>query len=275
MTSKERLQTVLSHKDADRIALDFGATTVTGLHCIIVEKLREYYGLERRPVRIIDPFQMLGEVDDELLDLIGIDTIGIWGRKNMFDIDETRLHEQITPWGQTVLIAEDINLTPDEEGDVYIYAGGDCSRPPSAVMPDGCYFVNAIERQKMIDDDNLNPEDNLEEFGYITVIENVFGFKQVLPLQEGDNVIGRRCVGTVINTPIESGDMSMDRRHCIINVKRNKQGKLVYTLRDAPSLTGTFLMNEILGDKDRVRMEDGAIVTIGATTFILHTAEAE
>jgi hypothetical protein len=40
-----------------------------------------------------------------------------------------------------------------------------------------------------------------------------------------------------------------------------------------PSLTGTFLMNEILGDKDRIRIEDGAIVTIGATTFILHTAE--
>ena len=120
----------------------------------------------------------------------------------------------------------------------------------------------------------LRKEENLEEeFGYITVIENIFGFKQVLPLQEGDNVIGRRCVGTVINTPIESGDMSMDRRHCIINVKRNKQGKLIYTLRDAPSLTGTFLMNEILGDKDRIRIEDGAIVTIGATTFILHTAE--
>ena len=127
----------------------------------------------------------------------------------------------------------------------------------------------------------LRKEENLEEeaeahkdgFGYITVIENVFGFKQILPLQEGDNVIGRRCVGTVINTPIESGDMSMDRRHCIINIKRNKQGKLVYTLRDAPSLTGTFLMNEILRDKDQIRIEDGAIVTIGATTFILHTAE--
>ena len=97
--------------------------------------------------------------------------------------------------------------------------------------------------------------------------------KQVLPLQEGDNVIGRRCVGTNINTPIETSDMSMDRRHCIINVKRNKQGKLVYTLQDAPSLTGTFLNNEILGDKDRIRIEDGAIVTIGATTFILRGAE--
>ena len=103
--------------------------------------------------------------------------------------------------------------------------------------------------------------------------KDAFGFKQVLPLQEGDNVIGRRCVGTNINTPIETSDMSMDRRHCIINVKRNKQGKLVYTLQDAPSLTGTFLNNEILGDKDRIRIEDGAIVTIGATTFILRGAE--
>ena len=58
-----------------------------------------------------------------------------------------------------------------------------------------------------------------------------------------------------------------------LKVADDKQGKLIYTLRDAPSLTGTFLMNEILGDKDRIRIEDGAIVTIGATTFILHTAE--
>jgi hypothetical protein len=113
-----------------------------------------------------------------------------------------------------------------------------------------------------------------EAFGSISVIENVFGFKQVLPLSEGDNVIGRRCVGTSINVPIETSDMSMDRRHCIINVKRNKQGGLVYTLRDAPSLTGTFLNNEILQDKDRVRIEDGAIITIGATTFILRAADA-
>ena len=119
-------------------------------------------------------------------------------------------------------------------------------------------------------EERLDETEYKEAFGSITVIENV---KQVLPLQEGDNKIGRRCVGTVINVPIETSDMSMDRNHCVINVKRNKQGKLVYTLRDAPSLTGTFLNNEILGDKDRVRIEDGAIVTIGATTFILRAAE--
>ena len=122
-------------------------------------------------------------------------------------------------------------------------------------------------------DENLNEDEFKDAFGNITVIENVFGFKQVLPLREGDNIIGRRCIGNGIQVPIETSDMSMDRYHCVINVKRNKQGKLIYTLRDAPSLTGTFLNNEILGDKDRVRIEEGAIVTIGATTFILHTGE--
>ena len=122
-------------------------------------------------------------------------------------------------------------------------------------------------------EEKLDEKEFQNAFGSITVIENVFGFKQVLPLQEGDNVIGRRCIGTEINVPIETSDMSMDRRHCIINVKRNKQGEIVYTLRDAPSLTGTFLNNEILGDRDRVRIEDGAIVTIGATTFILRAGE--
>ena len=113
------------------------------------------------------------------------------------------------------------------------------------------------------------------EFGNIAVIENIFGYKQVLPLQEGDNIIGRRCVGNTIQVPIETSDMSMDRNHCIINVKRNKQGKLIYTLRDAPSLTGTFLNNDILADKDNIRIEEGAVVTIGATTFILHTPYEE
>ena len=64
----------------------------------------------------------------------------------------------------------------------------------------------------------------------------------------------------------------MDRKHCVINVARNRQGKLTYTLRDNQSITGTFLMNEVLGNKDKVRIEEGAIITLGATTLILRTA---
>ena len=158
--------------------------------------------------------------------------------------------------------------TKYSEGQSLVFVCEHCGKQFSIRL--GKSKMKAPRKEEKLDEDVYK-----EEFGCIVVIENVFGFKQVLPLQEGDNIIGRRCVGTDINTPIETGDMSMDRRHCIINVKRNRQGELVYTLRDAPSLTGTFLMNEILGDKDRIRIDDGAIITIGATTLIFRAAKKE
>lgn len=115
----------------------------------------------------------------------------------------------------------------------------------------------------------MDENENDDAYGSIVVVENVFHYKQVLPLKLGDNVIGRYVKGTAISTPIETVDPSVDTKHCIINVKRDKNGRLVYTLRDAPSNTGTFYMNDILTDYDRVRLEDGSIVTIGATTLIL------
>ena len=118
----------------------------------------------------------------------------------------------------------------------------------------------------------LDEQENSQDCGSVVVVENVFGYKQVLPLNEGDNVIGRRNKGTEVDVSIETADPSMDRRHCVINVRRNKQGQLIYTLRDNQSVTGTFLMNEILGDKDRVRIEEGAVITLGATTLILRVA---
>ena len=112
--------------------------------------------------------------------------------------------------------------------------------------------------------------------GYITVIENRFAFKQKLPLTMGDNVIGRRNKDTDgVDVPIITSDPSMGRKHCVINVKEGKDGNLVYTLRDFPSLTGTFLRNELLGDRERVILSDSDIVAIGATSFILHAAGSE
>lgn len=107
--------------------------------------------------------------------------------------------------------------------------------------------------------------------GNLIVVENIFHHKQIIPLKPGDNVIGRYIKGTAISTPIETHDPSMDTKHCIINVKKNKAGTWDYILRDAPSLTGTFYMNNILSNYDRIRLVDGSIITIGATTLILHT----
>ena len=116
-----------------------------------------------------------------------------------------------------------------------------------------------------------NADENLADsnFGAIIVIENVFHYKQVIPLKLGDNVIGRYMKGNKINTPIETSNPSIDTRHCIINVSYDKNRKLKYILRDGPSNTGTFVDNEILGDREQRIIEDGTLFTIGATSIIL------
>ena len=115
------------------------------------------------------------------------------------------------------------------------------------------------------------------DFGYLTVVENTFAYRQQLPLHEGDNLIGRRNKGTDVDIVIDTNDPSMDRRHCYIHVKPSSTstGRHVYTLRDNNSNTGTFLMNNLLEPKDRIRLSAGDIITLGATTLILHTPDEE
>lgn len=127
-------------------------------------------------------------------------------------------------------------------------------------------------RQK---DEHPDETANEEGCGSIVVIENVFHFKQVLPLRMGDNVIGRYQKGNPINTPIETVDPSVDLTHCVITVSRDKKGNLKYVLRDGPSNTGTFVDNEILGDRERRIIHDGTLFTIGATSIILKTETEE
>ncbi|MDD2437864.1 MAG: FHA domain-containing protein [Massilibacteroides sp.] len=109
--------------------------------------------------------------------------------------------------------------------------------------------------------------------GYIRVIENTFGFKQDFPLFLGENVIGRRNKDTEgVDIPIITSDPSMGRKHCIIDVQKNGDDSYTYTLRDFPSLTGTFVGNYCLRKNEQARVEGGTVISIGATTFILHEA---
>lgn len=119
----------------------------------------------------------------------------------------------------------------------------------------------------------LNDSANI--VGNIIVIENVFHYKQVLPLRMGDNTIGRNQKGNPITTPIATDDPSMDLLHCTINVSRDKKGKLKYELKDGPSNTGTFVDNEILGDRERRIITNNQMFTIGATSILLKTNEDE
>ena len=124
-------------------------------------------------------------------------------------------------------------------------------------------------------EENPDEQENAEGCGSIVVIENVFHFKQVLPLRMGNNVIGRYQKGNPINTAFETVDPSVDLNHCTINVSRDKRGQLRYTLMDNNSNTGTFVGDVELQPRERRVIEDGTLFTLGATSIILRTAETE
>jgi len=169
MNSKQQFDLTVNHQQPDKIVVDFGSTPVTGMHVLSIENLRNYYGLEYKPVRVIDPYQMLGEVDQELTEIIGIDVVGVKGIKNSFGFyNHEPLKEYITNWGQKVLVPEDFRTSKDEKGDVLIYPQGDTSARPSGRMPKNSYFFDAIIRQQPIEEEKLDPLDNLEEYGLVT-----------------------------------------------------------------------------------------------------------
>lgn len=170
MTSKELLNATLGHNQPERLVVDFGGTGVTGIHCLAVQKLRQHFGLEDRPVKVVEPFQMLGEVDDELREAMQIDVVGAYGKGNLlgFDNFDCEWKPFTSNWGQDLLVPVNFNFDRLPDGSISIYPGGDRSAKPCARMPQSGYFFDAIIRQEPIIEENLKIEDNLEEFGPIT-----------------------------------------------------------------------------------------------------------
>ncbi len=169
MTSKQRLQTTLNHQQPDRVCVDFGATAVTGIHVSALTRLRRLVLQDDQyRVKVSEPYQMLGEVDEALRYALGIDVIGVIPRRTMFGTGATGWKPFTLFDGTEVLVSGDFNITVDPAtGDRLIYPEGDTSVPPSGRMPQGGYFFDSIIRQPPVDDDHLNPEDNCEEFGLL------------------------------------------------------------------------------------------------------------
>jgi len=168
MTSRERVTAALEHRAPDRVSVDLGGTFVTGIHVSCVAALRKYYGLEERPVKVIDPGQMLGEVDEELKPILGVDVEGVFCRMTRFGFPAADWKTWRMPDGLEVLVPGRFNVTVDANGDVLMHPHGDREAPPSARMPSDGYFFDPIIRQEPIDEERLDPRNNLEEFTAIS-----------------------------------------------------------------------------------------------------------
>jgi hypothetical protein len=113
-TSRQRVLESLHHRQPDRVPIDFGGSATTGIHVSCVAKLRDHFGLVKHPVKVIEPFQMLGEVEDDLKLALGVDVTPVLGPRTMFGF----ANENWKPWslnGLEVLVPGNFNVTVAEK----------------------------------------------------------------------------------------------------------------------------------------------------------------
>jgi len=167
-TCRERVLSALGRQEPDRIPIDFGATPVTGIHVSCVDALRRHFGIWSGPVKVHEPYQMLGLVEPDLQKILGLDVAGVTPRKTMFGFANRDWKEWRMPDGLEVQVPAGFVTSTDNQGAILIYPEGDSTAPPSGRMPSDGYFFDAIVRQDPIDESALDSEDNLEEFGAVT-----------------------------------------------------------------------------------------------------------
>ncbi|WP_315022123.1 FHA domain-containing protein [Alloprevotella tannerae] len=151
---------------------------------------------------------------------------------------------------QTILFDE----TQYEAGRILVFECAECHKQ----------FKIRLPRSK----NNQDLPKNLP-VGYLTILENAFQFKQVLPIILGENIIGRSVNGTKATLAFRTVDPSIDTTHCIITAEKEKDGRTLFLLQDAPSNTGTFLQNQLLQPREQAIIKEGDIINIGAATMIL------
>ncbi|MDR1508579.1 MAG: hypothetical protein LBS53_02965 [Synergistaceae bacterium] len=167
MTPRERIACALEHRQPDRVPIDLGSNGQTGMNVSTLYRFRRELGLPEHPIKVIEPAQMLGEIEDDLMKIVGGDVMGLWNRGNFYGF----LNENWKPWalddGTPVYVPGAFEVDVDENGVKWLYARGDRSSSPCACMPEGGSFFDAAIRGEPfdwdIDEDDLTPVDDFKD----------------------------------------------------------------------------------------------------------------
>ena len=133
MTGRERILAAINHRPHDRIGVDIGGTTATGLTASAYRALREELGFGSAPIRTMEPSMMVAEMEAGVREALGVDTIGVplggghchgWQPFHAFD-------------GTCIELSKEYELRPRDDG------GWDQVRNGERVLtmpPGGLYF---------------------------------------------------------------------------------------------------------------------------------------
>jgi len=122
MTSAERIIAAINHRQPDKIPVDLGSSTVTGISGIAYNNLKKYLNIKGNS-RIYDVIQQLAQVDMSIIDLLGIDALDI----NRVSIENTEWYDvtlsdgskaEFPSWFRPVKAEDGSWHTSDNEGNI-------------------------------------------------------------------------------------------------------------------------------------------------------------
>ncbi|MCP4165046.1 MAG: methyltransferase [Chloroflexi bacterium] len=136
MTSRERVLAAIRHQEPDKVPIDLGATTSSGISAIAYHHLKQHLGITEGSTYVFDVVQQLAQPEDELLEYFAADVINVGRVFNQSDEDWC---DAVLPDGVPVRIPAWFKpeLRPDGVWDVY-HADG----TRIATMPRGATFFD-------------------------------------------------------------------------------------------------------------------------------------
>lgn len=87
MTSRERVLASIAHQQPDRVPLDLGSTPSSGISAVAYNRLKKHMGIHTGHTRVYDVVQQVVQVEDALIDRLGVDVLDIGRTFNDSDAD--------------------------------------------------------------------------------------------------------------------------------------------------------------------------------------------
>ena len=143
MTSRERVLNAIQHLPVDRTPIDLGGTRQSGIAVEAYARLRKRLGIDTgRPPRVFDVFQMLAEIEPEIMARFHSDCVSLERPAVAFGIENDNWKRYTLPNGMEVETPGGFNPEREPDGSLVLKRDGE----EIGRMPANGFYFDRLEK---------------------------------------------------------------------------------------------------------------------------------
>ena len=142
MSSRERVLAAINHTEPDRVPIDLGGESNTGISAAAYTRLRDALGIHGDPLRVYDVEQMLAWVETPVVEALGIDVLPVPKLTQAYGMRIDEWKPAALDDGSPALMPRRFEPVPEPDGSLVLYVGGKAVAKKAASSP---YFDSLAE----------------------------------------------------------------------------------------------------------------------------------